>query len=68
MNLGYVVWSWYGSFGHSKPGGLGPALAMVPTVENFCHAPVTNSSACECSTTAQIRLSHSGSLLTFSLK
>jgi len=22
----------------AKPGGLGPALAMVPTVENFCHA------------------------------
>lgn len=39
IDLGYVVWSWSGSFGYSKPGGLGPALAMVPTVENFCHAP-----------------------------
>ena len=45
IDLGYVVWSWYGSFGYSKPGGLGPALAMVPTVENFCHALETISTA-----------------------
>lgn len=25
--------------GHTKPGGLGLALTMVPTIENFCHAP-----------------------------
>jgi hypothetical protein len=27
-----------GPFGHTQPGGLGPALTMVPTLENFCHA------------------------------
>lgn len=37
IDLWYVVWSWSGSFGYAKLGGLGPALAMVPTVENFCH-------------------------------
>lgn len=30
-----------GPFGHTKPGGLGPALTMVPTIDNFCHAPET---------------------------
>lgn len=30
-----------GPFGHTQPGGLGPALAMVPTIENFCHEPET---------------------------
>lgn len=39
IDLGYVLWSWSGSFGYSKPGGLGQALVMVPSVENFCHAP-----------------------------
>lgn len=28
-----------GPFGHTQPGGLGPALTMVPTIDNFCHAP-----------------------------
>lgn len=31
-----------GPFGHTQPGGLGPALTMVPTIDNFCHAPETN--------------------------
>lgn len=35
------MWSGHGlgPFGHTQPGGLGPALTMVPTTMNFCHVP-----------------------------
>jgi hypothetical protein len=28
-----------GPFGHTQPGGLGPAQTMVPTIDNLCHVP-----------------------------